>query len=123
MIRFAIPSQFNCGAADLAFSSPKIVVWGFRSPRFPKTRSIYQNLYIVKCMPTKTISLRPETYEALKRMKQEGESYSDVIDRLLLGDRINLADYFGAIKDEDLLRGLTEDSEKIRGSSVHRPRL
>lgn len=72
-------------------------------------------------MPAKTISLRPETYEALKRMKREGESFDDVIERLLLGGRINPADYFGAIKDEDLLRGLEDDSEKIRASSVHRP--
>jgi predicted CopG family antitoxin len=34
-------------------------------------------------MPSKTISLKQETYERLARSKGEGESFSDVIDRLL----------------------------------------
>jgi len=38
-------------------------------------------------------------------------------------DIIDLTDYFSAIKDEDLLRGLEEDSEKIRGSGRHEPQL
>jgi hypothetical protein len=35
-------------------------------------------------------------------------------------ERINLADYFGVFKDEDLLRGLEEDSKKIRELSRSR---
>jgi len=34
-------------------------------------------------MASKTISLKEETYQRLDRTKGEGESFSDVIDRLL----------------------------------------
>ncbi|WP_143763264.1 antitoxin VapB family protein [Methanothrix harundinacea] len=34
-------------------------------------------------MGTRTLSIREETYEMLKREKREGESFSDVIDRLM----------------------------------------
>ena len=47
-------------------------------------------------------------------------SFSDVIDRLMRREKINLEEYFGAIKDEDLLRGLEEDSKKIRELSRSR---
>jgi predicted CopG family antitoxin len=56
-------------------------------------------------------------------VKRESESFSDVIDRLMRREKFNPADYFGAIKDEDLLRGLEEDSRKIRGSSLQKPRF
>ncbi|KUK43830.1 MAG: antitoxin VapB family protein [Methanothrix sp.] len=71
-------------------------------------------------MGTKTLSIREETYEMLKGEKREGESFSDVIDRLMRREKINLEEYFGAIKDEDLLRGLEEDSKKIRELSRSR---
>ena len=71
-------------------------------------------------MGTKTLSIREETYEVLKGEKREGESFSDVIDRLMRREKFNLKDYFGAIKDEELLRGLEEDSRKIRELSRSR---
>jgi predicted CopG family antitoxin len=71
-------------------------------------------------MGTKTLSIREETYEMLKREKREGESFSDVIDRLMRREKFNLADYFGAIEDEELLRGLEEDARKIRELSRSR---
>jgi hypothetical protein len=58
-----------------------------------------------------------------KRSKIKGESFNDEVDGLLKREKPNLADCFGAIKDEDLLRGLEEDSRKIRGSSLQKPRL
>jgi predicted CopG family antitoxin len=72
-------------------------------------------------MGNKNLSIRTETYEMLK--KREGESFSDVIDGLLKREKIDLKDYFGAIKDEDLLRELEEDSKKIRGSDHQKPRF
>jgi predicted CopG family antitoxin len=71
-------------------------------------------------MGTRTLSIREETYEMLKREKREGESFSDVIDRLMRREKFNLEDYFGAIEDEELLRGLEEDSGKIRELSRSR---
>lgn len=43
-----------------------------------------------------------------------GESFSDAIDRLLRREKVNRADYFGAIENDDLLKGLEVDSKKIR---------
>ncbi len=51
---------------------------------------------------------------------QEGESNSSAIDRLLGREKMGLVDYFGSIEDEDLLRGLVEDSRKIRELSRSR---
>jgi len=65
-------------------------------------------------MSTKTISIRDDTYDLLKNAKREGESFSDVIDRLLTKEKGDLSVYFGALKDEELLEGLEEDSRKIR---------
>jgi predicted CopG family antitoxin len=65
-------------------------------------------------MGTKTLSIRDETYSQLKNAKLEGESFSDVIDRLLERKKGNLSVYFGALKDKELLEGLEEDSRKIR---------
>ena len=44
-------------------------------------------------MGTKTLSIREETYEMLKGEKREGESFSDVIDRLMRREKFNLEDY------------------------------
>jgi len=43
--------------------------------------------------------------EISKGEKRDGESFSDAIDRLLRRKKINLADYFGTIEDDDLLSG------------------
>ena len=71
-------------------------------------------------MSTKTLSIRDETYDQLKSAKLEGESFSDVIDRLLKKKKENLSVYFDALKDEELLKGLEEDSRKIRKLSRFR---
>ena len=71
-------------------------------------------------MGTKTLSIRSETYIMLKSAKLEGESFSDVIDRLLKKEKGELSVYFGALKDEELLDGLEEDSRKIRELSRFR---
>jgi predicted CopG family antitoxin len=65
-------------------------------------------------MGTKTLSIRDETYTQLKDAKLEGESFSDVIDRLLKKKEGNLSGYFGALKDKEFLEELDEDSRKIR---------
>ncbi|MBN1322725.1 MAG: hypothetical protein JW986_01820 [Methanotrichaceae archaeon] len=45
---------------------------------------------------------------------------NDAIDRLLGREKISLVASFGSIEDEDLLRGLEEDSRKIRELSRSR---
>lgn len=65
-------------------------------------------------MGTKTLSIRDETYTLLKNAKLEGKSFSDVIDRLLKKEKGNLSAYFDALRDDELLESLEEDSRKIR---------
>lgn len=48
-------------------------------------------------MSTKTISIRDDTYDLLKNVKREGESFSDVIDRLIKKERTDLSAYFGSL--------------------------
>lgn len=58
-----------------------------------------------------------------KKNKIEDKSFIDETDGLQKRKKPNLADYFGSIKDEDILRGLEEDSRKIRGSNLQKPRF
>jgi predicted CopG family antitoxin len=71
-------------------------------------------------MAVKTVSLRDDVYKMLRDARLEGESFSDVIERLLKKDRTDLSDYFGALKNSPILDGLEEDSRKIR--ELARPR-
>lgn len=55
-------------------------------------------------MSSKTISLKEETYERLRRAKGEGESFSDVIDRLLGDDKHPLYGLVGLLDDDEVDR-------------------
>ncbi|GEM_PF-1318819 len=52
--------------------------------------------------------------------RSTGESFSDSVNRLLRREKVDLADYFGVIENDDLLKGLEEDSKKIRELSRFR---
>ena len=72
-------------------------------------------------MGTKTISIREEVYENLKSMKREDESFGDVVEKLITKKReANLVDFFGVLKDNEVLSGLEEDTRRIRASSRFR---
>ncbi len=69
-------------------------------------------------MTTKTISIKAEIYEALVKQKQEGETISDVIARLL-GFRKDFTDYkqfFGRWKDlpKEYFDIMEEDRKELR---------
>ena len=69
-------------------------------------------------MGTKTISIREDVYESLKSMKREEESISDAVERLINKKRgANLVDFFGVLKDSEVLKELEEDTKKIRASA------
>ncbi len=51
----------------------------------------------------KTISIRDDIYRRLVEMKGEGESFSDVIEKLLKRERANIKKYFGVLKDSEVL--------------------
>lgn len=64
-------------------------------------------------MSSKTISLKEETYERLRRAKGEGESFSDVIDRLLRDDEHPLYGLVGLLEEDEADR-LRERSRAFR---------
>ncbi|QSG12120.1 RHH/copG family antitoxin [Halapricum desulfuricans] len=64
-------------------------------------------------MSSKTISLKEETYERLRRAKGEGESFSDVIDRLLGDDEHPLYGLVGLLAEDEADR-LRERSRAFR---------
>ena len=51
----------------------------------------------------KTISIRDEIYNKLVEMKEERESFSDVIEKLLKRKRTDIRKYFGVLKDSEVL--------------------
>lgn len=64
-------------------------------------------------MASKTISLDEDAYEKLKAQKQSGESFSDVVHRLLGPSQPKLADLVGLI-DEPAVSELRAVVEKMR---------
>ena len=73
-------------------------------------------------MGTKTVSIREDVYKTLKSMKREDESISDAVERLISYKKreANLVDFFGVLKDSEVLNGLEEDTKKIRATSRFR---
>lgn len=60
-------------------------------------------------MGMKTISLTEEAYEKLRASKKEGESFSEVVERIAPG--VRLEDYWGILDDEaadELRKAVTE---------------
>lgn len=50
-------------------------------------------------MSTKTVSLRETAYEKLEKLKKEGESFSDVVERISEERKQNLEQFSGAFKE------------------------
>jgi len=67
----------------------------------------------------KTISIRDDIYRKLVEMKEEGESFSDVIEKLLKRRKIDIRKYFGVLKDSEVLDEI-EKSLEMRKSARFR---
>lgn len=52
-------------------------------------------------MGTKTIGIREDVYKRLKAQKREGESFTDVVDRLLDGTKADWRDGFGTLETNE----------------------
>lgn len=76
-------------------------------------------------MGTRTISLSDEAYERLKAAKKEGESFSDVVNRISPG--VRLEDYWGILDDEaaEELREAVADGrdQRYETRAVRRDRI
>lgn len=55
--------------------------------------------YTYLCMSTKTVSLRETAYKKLKSLKREGESFSDVVERISEEQEQNLEKFSGAFPE------------------------
>ncbi len=64
----------------------------------------------------KTISIRDEVYNKLVEIKEEGESFSDVIEKLLRRKTTNIRKYFGILKDSDVLNEIERCLEARRSA-------
>ncbi len=65
----------------------------------------------------KTITIRDDTYEKLTRLKRNGESFSDVIERLIEQKDFDISRYFGILKDSEVLEKILEYSKGFRKSA------
>ncbi|MEM0241163.1 MAG: antitoxin VapB family protein [Sulfolobales archaeon] len=71
----------------------------------------------------KTLTIREEVYEKLVKLKKEGESFSDLLERILEERRPSFRDFAGILKDSEWLDELDREilesrkSIKVRGSS------
>lgn len=52
-------------------------------------------------MGTKTIGLREDVYERLKARKREGESFTDLVDRLIDETAVDWRETFGSLPAEE----------------------
>jgi len=55
------------------------------------------------CSCMKTITLRDKVYDNLVRLKQNNDSFSDVIEVLLEKKTTDIEQYFGALRDSSVL--------------------
>lgn len=59
-------------------------------------------------------------YRELAKRKREGESFSDVIERLLKRSKISVEEYFGCLRDSTLLEELEVSTKRLRESARFR---
>lgn len=76
----------------------------------------YIGVYIVLCMATKNLAIREQVYRKLTEEKREGESFSDVIERML-EKRGSLLALWGILADSDSIAQVQKDISKIRRSA------
>ncbi|WP_132057918.1 antitoxin VapB family protein [Halorussus amylolyticus] len=71
-------------------------------------------------MGTKTIGLRDDVYERLKSRKREGESFTDVMDRLMDETTPDWREGFGTLSDgeADELESVVRESREATAEGV-----
>jgi predicted CopG family antitoxin len=67
-------------------------------------------------MPTRTLTIKEEAYQALKTKKKQGESFTDVILRLTggAGSARQLLDMMDELHSPTLAKNIEAESEKFR---------
>lgn len=72
-------------------------------------------------MTSKNVSIREDVYRKLAEAKHEGESFSDVIERIL-EKRASLLSLWGALAKSEALAMIESDIKEIRRKTVIRQR-
>ena len=68
----------------------------------------------------KTITIKDEVYRALAELKREGESFSDVIMRIINRKAVDLSRFYGVFTDRDLWHKIEEEIIKERRKTLIR---
>ena len=68
----------------------------------------------------KTLTVRDEVYEKLSKLKREGESFSDLLERLLERRRPSLRDFAGVLRGSEWLDELEREIMELRASAEAR---
>lgn len=74
-------------------------------------------MHMHRCMGTKTISLEDSAYEKLRGAKRPGESFSDVVKRILGGREPSFSDFRGLV-DRRGAKALADAVAKMREEDV-----
>jgi predicted CopG family antitoxin len=74
-------------------TDPKIAFFGLNNRRF---KSVY--VYVLLHMSTKTVSLSEDAYKRLKSLKEDNESFSDVVRKVTKSSRISK--FHGVLSEE-----------------------
>lgn len=74
----------------------------------------FLNIHVIMYVCLKTITIRDDIYLELVKRKRDGESFSDVIGRLLKRSRVNIGEFFGCMKDSPLLEELESSTRRLR---------
>jgi len=78
-------------------------------------------MHMRRCMGTKTISLEDSAYERLRAAKRPGESFSEVIRRILGGREPSFSDFRGLI-DRRSARQLADAVARMREEDLQAQR-
>ena len=62
----------------------------------------------------KTLTIRDDVYEKLVKLKKEGESFSDLLERLLSREKVSLREFYGSLKDSKFLEELEKEILEFR---------
>jgi len=68
----------------------------------------------------KTITIRDDTYHQLSQRKGKGDSFSDVIDRIISNRMPDIEQYFGALQKSSVIDQIAEHISETRLLAVER---
>ena len=68
----------------------------------------------------KNVTISDKIYEEISSMKQPGESFSEVIGRLVYRKRVKLSSFYGILADSEFLKELEKEVDENRKKSLLR---